>query len=114
MFDRYFSLIYDLEFGPQRIATAVEFKRKHIVDSKNLRIDGKPVEVYINNRTTVLRVGDERFIATAEPGELFDIEKGILVCLAKYFGINSSFLLKLADGVKVQTPKEKKPAKKKK
>lgn len=98
--------------GPIVGSLVVVKEEKTSNDDKTLTLEGKPVKVYINNRTTIMEVGSQKFVATAEKGELFDIEKGILVCLAKYFGVKSSSLLKLVESAQIQKPKEKKPVKK--
>ena len=52
-------------------------------------------KIIFQNEKTVLKVGDEVYIAKCEKGEEFDPEKGLMVCLLKYLGISTSDMLYL-------------------
>lgn len=84
---------------------------KKVSASKNLN---DKAEIYINNGATVMKVGDKVYKATPEKGERFDVEKGVLVCIAKYCGFSTTDILKLVEKANIQKPKKTVKSKKKK
>lgn len=71
-------------------------------------------EIYVNDGVTVMKVGDKVYKATPEKGERLDVEKGVLVCIAKYCGFSTTDILKLVDKANIQKPKKTVKSKKKK
>lgn len=71
-------------------------------------------EIYVNNGVTVMKVGTKVYKATPEKGERLDVEKGVLVCIAKYCGFSTTDILKLVDKANIQKPKKTVKSKKKK
>lgn len=71
-------------------------------------------EIYINNGVTVMKVGDKVYKATPEKGERLDVEKGVLVCIAKYCGFSTTDILKLVEKANIQKSKKTVKSKKKK
>lgn len=63
-------------------------------------------EIYINNDVTVMKVGNKVYKATPEKGECLDVEKGILVCIAKYCGFSTTDILKLVEKANIQKTKK--------
>lgn len=72
------------------------------------------VKIYVNNGVTVMKVGDKVYKATPEKGERLDVEKGVLVCIAKYCGFSTTDILKLVEKAKIQKTKKTVKSKKKK
>lgn len=62
------------------------------------------VELIYRNPATILIVGKRKYVSKAHDEE-FDKEKGLLMCLAKYFGITHLQLKRLIKIAKDQTPK---------
>ena len=71
-------------------------------------------QVFVNGDVVTLKVGDRVYTAKPEKGEKFDLEKGLLVCLAKANGYSTSDMLKLVSDAVVQSKKPAKKAKRKK
>lgn len=71
-------------------------------------------EIYINNGVTVMKVGNNVYKATPEKGERLDVEKGVLVCIAKYCGFSTTDILKLVEKANIQKTKKTVKLKKKK
>lgn len=71
-------------------------------------------EIYVNDGVTVMKVGNNVYKATPEKGEYFDVEKGILVCIAKYCGFSTTDILELVEKVNIQKTKKTVKSKKKK
>ena len=71
-------------------------------------------EIYVNNGVTVMKVGNNVYKATPEKGERVDVEKGILVCIAKYCGFSTTDILKLVEKANIQKTKKTVKSKKKK
>lgn len=71
-------------------------------------------EIYVNNGVTVMKVGNNVYKATPEKGERFDVEKGILVCIAKYCGFSTTDILELVEKANIQKTKKTVKSKKKK
>lgn len=63
--------------------------------------------IFYNNQDTVLKIGDETFVAQTEKGEKFDPEKGLLVCLVKALGLTTSDVLDLYGRAEVKKSKRK-------
>lgn len=63
------------------------------------------MRVIFNNPTTILIVGDKKYIAKAHDEE-FDEEKGLLMCLAKASGYTHANLKALLKGAQRQTKKQ--------
>ena len=74
----------------------------------------KEAQVYVNGDVTTLKVGDKVYHSRPEKGEKFDLEKGILVCIAKASGYSTSDVLKLRENAKQHRKVAKKNTKNKK
>lgn len=61
-------------------------------------------KVIFNEPATILIVGDEKIISKAY-SEDFDEEKGLLVCIAKYFGVSYQDIKRLLKNAKNQKTK---------
>ena len=72
------------------------------------------VEIYVNNGVTVMKVGNNVYKATPEKGERVDVEKWILVCIAKYCGFSTTDILELVEKANIQKTKKTVKSKKKK
>lgn len=75
----------------------------NLVDKKKKSLEG--TEVIVNGKTTVMIKDGKKYIAKPEAGEKFDVEKGILVCLAKASGYKTSDILELIDRIQFQPKK---------
>lgn len=68
----------------------------------------KNPEVIVNGNTTILKFNkDEKYISKTCEEDTFDIEKGILMCIAKKAGYTSSDLRRFVKNAKYQKVKEK-------
>lgn len=68
----------------------------------------KNPEVIVNGNTTILKFNkDEKYISKTCEEDSFDIEKGILMCIAKKAGYTSSDLRRFVKNAKYQKVKEK-------
>lgn len=65
----------------------------------------RDMRVIFNDPTTILIVGDKKYIAKAHDEE-FDEEKGLLMCLAKASGYTHANLKSLLKVAQRQTPKK--------
>lgn len=72
-------------FGPSK------YSAKQIVEH------GK---VFLQDKRTVLRIGDDVFMSTPEKGEKYDAEKGLLICIMKAMGMSTSDFLKVFENAK--------------
>ena len=71
-------------------------------------------QVFVNGNVTILKIGDKVYTSKPEKGEKFDLEKGILVCLAKANDYSTSDVINLTKTAKMQSKSKGKPAKKSK
>ena len=79
------------------------------VDKSIIALVKKDPEVIVNGNTTILKFDKkEKYISkTCEEEDTFDIEKGILMCIAKKAGYTSSDLRRFVKNAKYQKVKEK-------
>ena len=78
------------------------------VDRSIIALAEKDPEVIVNGNTTILKFNkDEKYISKTCKEDTFDIEKGILMCIAKKAGYTSSDLRRLVKNAKYQKVKEK-------
>ncbi len=113
--DLFGSKIYAIDeimVGP--ISGVAEFTFKDITKVENKSKDSKNAQVYVNGDVTTLKVGDKVYHSRPEKGEKFDLEKGILVCIAKASGYSTSDVLKLRENAKQHRKVAKKNTKNKK
>lgn len=106
--------ITDIIFG-----SPVVFDRDvYALRNKSKREQVAPVmqnhQVFVNGNVTTLKIGDKVYTSKPEKGEKFDLEKGILVCLAKANGYSTSDVIYLTKTAKMQSKSKGKPAKKSK
>ena len=79
------------------------------VDRSIIALVKKDPEVIVNGNTTILKFDKkEKYISKTCAEDTFDIEKGILMCIAKKAGYTSSDLRRLVKNAKYQKVKEKK------
>ena len=71
-------------------------------------------QIFVNGDVTTLKVDGKVYHSRPERGEKFDLEKGILVCLAKSCGWSTTDILKLKENAKIHRKVEKKANNKKK
>ena len=71
-------------------------------------------QIFVNGDVTTLKVDGKVYHSRPEKGEKFDLEKGILVCLAKSCGWSTTDILKLKENAKIHRKVEKKANNKKK
>lgn len=64
------------------------------------KIDPNKLEVYRYDNATVVLYNGEKFVSRPEKGEKFDPEKGLLVCLMKIAGLNTTNFLEVLENVK--------------
>lgn len=72
--------------------------------NKKIPLRREKIELIYRKPATILIVGKRKFVSKAHDEE-FDKEKGLLMCLAKYFGITHLQLKRLMKTAKDQTPK---------
>lgn len=75
---------------------------------KNPKMIADYGEVIFQDKNTILKIGNETYIAKPEKGEVFDKEKGILVCLVKALGLTTTDVIKLLNNSKTKTSKNTK------
>lgn len=79
------------------------------VDRSIIALVKKDPEVIVNGNTTILKFDKkEKYISKTCEEDTFDIEKGILMCIAKKAGYTSSDLRRFVKNAKYQKVKEKK------
>lgn len=83
-----------LTFSLPTIGT-IKFKRDYT--AKDIIKRGK---VFLQDKRTVLRIGDDVFMSTPEKGEKYDAEKGVLICIMKAMGMSTSDFLKVFENAK--------------
>ena len=71
------------------------------------RLQIKFGQVIFQDRDTVLKVGEKRYIARCEAVDEYDREKGLLFCLIKAMGLTTSDVAKLLDGAVVKNSSKK-------
>ena len=96
----------DIAISP--ISGVAKFTLEDIAKDEN---QSKKPQVYVNGDVTTLKVDGKVYHSRPEKGEKFDLEKGILVCLAKSCGWSTTEILKLKETAKVQRKCEKKKKK---
>ena len=106
------SLRYTME---KTLASKILDTTPHCFPIRTLNVSGKlrfdatskinGMRVIFNNPTTILLVGDKKYIAKAHDEE-FDEEKGLLMCLAKASGYTHANLKALLKDAQRQTPKK--------
>lgn len=104
--------IDDIMLGP--ISGVAEFTFEDITKVDNQSRNKKNAQVYVNGDVTTLKIGDKVYHSRPEKGEKFDLEKGILVCIAKASGYSTSDVLKLRENAKQHKKVAKKNTKNKK
>lgn len=78
------------------------------VDKSIIALVKKDPEVIVNGNTTILKFDKkEKYISKTCEEDTFDIEKGILMCIAKKAGYTSSDLRRFVKSAKYQKVKEK-------
>jgi len=63
-------------------------------------------KVFLQGDKTVLKVGDDVYVAKCEKGDKYDLEKGLMVCIMKAFGFGTKDFLHLFENAKGQPYKE--------
>ena len=99
----------DIAISP--ISGVAEFTLKDITKDEN---KSKKPQIFVNGDVTTLKVDGKVYHSRPEKGEKFDLEKGILVCLAKSCGWSTTDILKLKENAKIHRKVEKKAKNKKK
>lgn len=102
----------DVCFNP--ITGSAEFSVASLTKGEIKSNNSKRPQVYVNGNVTTLKVDGKVYHSRPEKGEKFDLEKGILVCLAKYCGWSTTDILKLKENAKIHRKVEKKANKNKK
>lgn len=102
----------DVCFNP--ITGSAEFSVVDFTKDNIKSNNSKKPQVYVNGNVTTLKKGNKVFHAKAEKGDNFDLEKGVLVCVAKSAGWTTSEILELIENAKIHRKVEKKANKKKK
>lgn len=60
-------------------------------------------QAIVNDKTTILIDNEgKKYFSKPEKGEKFDLEKGILVCLAKMAGFSTTDILEIVKNAKIQ------------
>ena len=80
----------DIPYLPKRVKK-IKYSASQLV---------KHGRVYLQDKRTVLRVGDDVFMSTPEKGEKYDAEKGLLICIMKAMGMSTSDFLKIKENSK--------------
>lgn len=85
---------------------------KNTYRNENRKYTAKEVKdfgkVYYQEDNTVLKIGNDTFVAVPEKGDKFDAEKGLLICVAKAMGLTTTDILKLKDNAVHKNSKKKK------
>mgnify|MGYP003291453905 CR=1 FL=1 len=91
----------EFSFNPFELKDVEEIYQSATKGSLSLNTKGnakgvlEKAKVIFQDKNTVLRVGNEVYVAKPEKGEKFDKEKGLLVCLIKALGVTTSDFLEL-------------------
>ena len=101
--------IDDIMLSP--IGGTAEFTFTKITKGEN---KSRKPQIFVNGDVTTLKVDGKVYHSRPEKGEKFDLEKGILVCLAKSYGWSTTDILKLKENAKIHRKVEKKANNKKK
>ena len=80
----------DIPYLPKRVKKT-KYSASQIVEH------GK---VFLQDKRTVLRIGDDVFMSTPEKCEKYDAEKGVLICIMKAMGMSTSDFLKVFENAK--------------
>lgn len=74
----------------------------------------KEGKVIYQDKNTILKIGNQTYIAKPEKGDKFDAEKGLLICMMKAVGFTTSDFLELFAKAKYNTTGKKNESKKRK
>ena len=109
MIEEFFKMMAEMDEIAMRQRMAEEKDREAAWRLRRRILGGKLI---FNGRDTVLKVGDETYVARCEERDRYDREKGLAMCILKAMGFNASDLLKFADrGIEFTAKKEPKTIK---
>lgn len=108
--DRNEHWLNDVSFNvtPEEIKDLQICLTNEIRSKLGLKKKKKLPKVVVNDKTVVLIADDgKKYFSRPEKGEKFDLEKGVLVCLAKYAGFTTSDILEIVEKAQIQPKKSK-------
>lgn len=96
--------VAEMGFKNGKFFKICESPKKMIYQSGTIKAQGKIIH---QDDTTILKIGDSKFIARPEVGEKYDAEKGVLICIAKAMGLTTTDILSLCENAIVKKSKQK-------